>query len=532
MSPEEEDLLARARKREAERDIPGAIEDYGLLLSRTPDDPGLLLERGRLRLLANEDEAARADFENAVKLRPGDAKILYYLAYARAQNDPAAALADYREAAKAEPRDAEGFYYRGLTFLALSEGDKAHADFRAAAEKATDADPRREIYVQKAADTEPFNLGKRIREAPVTWGLMALNVGIMLVFQELLLNPSVENAMRRGALERGAVQSGDVWRLLTACFLHFGLPHLALNVWGGLSICAPVEKALGGVRFLAVYLACGVGASAVSLLGHHVVGAGASGALFGVDGVLLVMLYRQRQMTGSWAVDRRIRRTIWSMAVWFFIGLFANLDNWAHGGGLAFGVLFGALLVPGARPPSRPAWGAAALLWIGVVAASILGLPNPARDRAEAVASLIRERETQGDYAGAERAASEAMGTGLNDRWLRIARAGLRQRQRNWDGAWSDYAELVKATEDVDGLWGLGSLAARDGRHAEALGYYDRALAVEPGSYNVLGNRGLSLAALGRTEEAARSFRRALDLAPSDWAYREMMSEALRDLQR
>ncbi len=530
-----DELLARARRRDLDRDHKGACEDYSTLAEREPGNLDWLLERGRLRMILRDEKGALEDFRAAAAGRPGDAKALYYVAYARAHTSPAEAQADYLAAAKAEPKDAAGFYYRGLTCLALHEARKAHLDFAEAGRVAAEDDPVREMYLEKAAETEPFSIVRKVKAAPATWALVAINVAVMFVFNELLGDPSVEALMKRGAVERYAVRAGEVWRLLTAVFLHIGAVHLIVNAWGGVVLCTPVEKALGTWRFLAAYLACGVAASAVSVVGHHVVAAGSSGALFGIDGILLVLLFRNRPKGRGWVLTRRIRRTLWSMGIWFLVGLAGPFDNWAHAGGLVFGVLLGVLLIPKQGAPFRfkkPAWGAVSLLWLGVILAAIIGFPDAIRRRSKELSQRVTEAEARGDRAAAEQVLTEALGSGLDDTWIRVKRGSLRQLQGNAEGAREDYLAVVNIGQDSGALWGLGFLEAASGRHEKAVTLYDQALGAQPGNPDILVNRATSLAALGRKAEAIQDLKQALASAPADWAYGASTRKHLEDLER
>jgi rhomboid protease GluP len=110
-----------------------------------------------------------------------------------------------------------------------------------------------------------------------------------------------------------------------------------------------VEQAFGGVRFLAMYLIAGfMGSAASYAFGPcNAAGLGASGAIFGIVGVLLVYLYRRRSSTFVVAYMKNLL---------LFIGLnlvfglaVAGIDNFAHMGGLAGGVLLGAGFDAGPR---------------------------------------------------------------------------------------------------------------------------------------------------------------------------------------
>src|SRR5207302_1680044 len=104
-----------------------------------------------------------------------------------------------------------------------------------------------------------------------------------------------------------------------------------------------VEEELGTVRFVLAYLMTGIGASAVSVMGHRAISAGASGAGFGMIGVALMIAYRK---LGSWDAffsDLYVLSILKSAGIWFALGVFVirRMDNWAHGGGFVFGLLGG-----------------------------------------------------------------------------------------------------------------------------------------------------------------------------------------------
>jgi membrane associated rhomboid family serine protease len=98
----------------------------------------------------------------------------------------------------------------------------------------------------------------------------------------------------------GLVTAGEWWRILTSGFLHFGLIHLAFNMLALWILGRDVETVLGRGRFLAVYLISMLGGSAAIMLiyGAGATVAGASGAVFGVMGALVVVLRRLRMPPG------------------------------------------------------------------------------------------------------------------------------------------------------------------------------------------------------------------------------------------
>lgn len=148
---------------------------------------------------------------------------------------------------------------------------------------------------------------------------------------------STDTLLAFGASSRSLVWSGEYWRLFTSMFVHIGVVHLVVNLWFGFSWAAPMEKMLGSARFLLVYLASGLAGSALSVIGHDVVAAGASGALSGLIGATLVAF---RAHLGSWSklwANPPLRRTIITAIIWLVIGPFIRFDSFAHVGGLLAG---------------------------------------------------------------------------------------------------------------------------------------------------------------------------------------------------
>ena len=226
-----------------------------------------------------------------------------------------------------------------------------------------------------------------ISRAPVTASLIGINLA---VFVAMLANGAgfwhSTNTIQLawGANFGPATKDGEWWRLATAMFLHFGILHLALNMWalwdgGGL-----VERLYGMRRFIAIYLISGVVGNLLSLIvrGDYAVSGGASGAIFGVYGALLVSLWRERQQIEPyefrWMFGAAAIFSIATVCLGFMI---TGIDNAAHIGGLITGALTGVVLtrrVTSSSPgPGRSRWLAAASLLVAV-ATMIARVPAPA----------------------------------------------------------------------------------------------------------------------------------------------------------
>jgi membrane associated rhomboid family serine protease len=147
-----------------------------------------------------------------------------------------------------------------------------------------------------------------------------------------------------GASYRPAIHGLGVLRLITSQFVHGGLLHIANNMQGLLFAAICLSPVAQNARLILVYLLCGLGGSIASVWHSVTVSVGASGAIFGLYGILLV-LYALK--------DSRIRAM--GTAVWSSAGIFVALnlvfgfvspstDNAAHVGGLLTGLVLGGAL--------------------------------------------------------------------------------------------------------------------------------------------------------------------------------------------
>ncbi|WP_093831811.1 rhomboid family intramembrane serine protease [Spirosoma endophyticum] len=167
-----------------------------------------------------------------------------------------------------------------------------------------------------------------------------------------LLHPASDDLIRWGANYSPLTLDDQPWRFLSSCFLHIGVIHLVFNMYALLQIGLLLEPILGSRQFVIAYLMAGLAGSVVSLWWHEIVlGAGASGAIFGLYGVFLALL------TTNW-FDVQTRRDLMRNSLIFVgynlvIGLQAGIDNAAHMGGLLAGLLFGYTYYFSALHPSR-----------------------------------------------------------------------------------------------------------------------------------------------------------------------------------
>lgn len=200
--------------------------------------------------------------------------------------------------------------------------------------------------------------------APATVTLVAINVLVYLitVFQGAGIGRPGGSLFENGALMGLLVGDGEWWRLVTAMFLHASVLHIAFNMFALYWLGTVVEEALGTGRFLLVYFASGLAGSAGALVFSSPVAVtvGASGAIFGIMGALLVLEY---MTTGSFA-GQAMGLIVINMVITFTI---PNISVGGHLGGLIGGIAATYVLMR--TRYARPSWiGPGLVAGIGVAA--------------------------------------------------------------------------------------------------------------------------------------------------------------------
>jgi len=210
-------------------------------------------------------------------------------------------------------------------------------------------------------------------QSPATYLLVGINCA---VFVAMVLHgvsagaPTTDQLMHWGADNAGAVLlGGEWWRIVTAMFVHVGIVHLGLNMWCLWNLSLLAEPLMGSVGVLAVYLLTGAAGNLLSTLVNWIyyhnaaggpvfpVGAGASGAVFGIAGALIVLLKSHRLPVPPMELKRLRKSVIYFAALnlvfgfsisigTYVIGSGILIDNMAHVGGFTCGLLFAAPMVP------------------------------------------------------------------------------------------------------------------------------------------------------------------------------------------
>jgi rhomboid protease GluP len=239
------------------------------------------------------------------------------------------------------------------------------------------------------------------KTAPATYVLVGINCAVfvlMLLNHVSGLEPTPDQLMRWGANNAGSVLINEQWwRIITAMFVHVGIIHLATNMWCLWNLGLLAEPLMGSFGVVAAYVLTGAAGNLLSVLwnGRHMAailpqiapgyeasayfppGVGASGAVFGIAGALIVLLKSPRLPVPSQELKRLRKSVIYFAAINLVIGLAISLDvissrtgisidNSAHLGGVLCGLLFAAPMVPRIGNP-RPVFQTRLQVAVGMI---------------------------------------------------------------------------------------------------------------------------------------------------------------------
>ena len=194
----------------------------------------------------------------------------------------------------------------------------------------------------------------------VTQVIVGINV---LVFVAMVLSgvspatPTLQQLVTWGANLAPLSLGSQPWRMLASNYVHIGLIHIFFNMWCLWNLGRLAERIFDRWTYLFVYTASGISGSLASLWWHpQGIGAGASGAIFGLAGALIAVLYLGKLPIAKEALKPTLKSLLSFAAYNLFFGLVPGIDNAAHLGGLAAGLSLGAVLAGSfSEPPESRA---------------------------------------------------------------------------------------------------------------------------------------------------------------------------------
>jgi rhomboid protease GluP len=334
----------------------------------------------------------------------------------------------------------------------------------------------------------------------VTPALITANVAyfvVAIVYGVSPIEPDPRHVLDLGGLYGPLVFEGEWWRILSATFVHIGFLHLFFNMWCLWSLGNAAERMFGNFTFLVIYLLSGIGGCLASLAWRPAgLSAGASGAVFGIAGALVSMLY-----FGHILVPRRVVRDLLS-SLTFFVGfnlllgsLLIGIDNAGHIGGLVVGLLLGAALhrpLPyGNRPWFR-------FLIVPAVVLLFIATAQAALEKSAEDPDLLAENARRLATEGKKQEALEML---------------------------EKAAALAPDSATLKNDLGAAYLEAK--RVDDAVTTFTRATELDPQLFEPQRNLAVALTIAGRKEEAREAFRIARQMQPKDISLYVVSSQLL-----
>ena len=191
-------------------------------------------------------------------------------------------------------------------------------------------------------EKEVYEKRKLKKPSPVSVTLVVVNTIIYLTYY-IIGEPFMES----GQMDSVLVGQGQIYRFVTAMFLHGGIQHLASNMILLYFMGEMVENKTGSFKYGIIYLVSGIMGNVVSYMyeiisGVRYVSVGASGAVYGIIGALIYLVLRKTD-----GLNIQIKRLILMVAYCVYSSFAtAHVDFAAHLGGLLFGFVITALLCP------------------------------------------------------------------------------------------------------------------------------------------------------------------------------------------
>jgi tetratricopeptide (TPR) repeat protein len=366
-----------------------------------------------------------------------------------------------------------------------------------------------------------------------TWALVAACLAVYTL--ELATGAGFDSMTPALAIQLGAnygplTLAGQWWRLLTAMFLHFGVIHLALNMWCVWTLGALAEQLMGHAAFLELYFATGLAGGLLGLAVHpNVVSAGASGAVFGISGGLVTYLWLKKAPIDFAKVKKQLSSLGAFLAYNLFYSLQPGIDLMAHVGGLFAGLAIGVALPRFLEPADAAAIpslirehglrrirlagvGIACVAVLLAGAAAIRLHPNDATAHNNSGAALAENGET--DAAIIEFRAALKLNPNYAEAHYDL---GVVLSQRgDLDGAIAEFRAAVKIKpNNAVAHYNLGVALANKGELDGAIGAFRAAVKINPNYAEAHNNLGVVLSQTGDLDAAVEEFRAALKINPN-----------------
>lgn len=259
-------------------------------------------------------------------------------------------------------------------------------------------------YQRRLMGQHPFEK-YMIKFTPMTYLLLSINL-IIFLFNFAAVSFFDSYLLTNGlALSHFNVVSGDFYRLLTSSFLHVSIDHFLFNIFALYILGKFTESLYGKFRLLIAYCLTGILSSLFSLMFViEGISLGASGAVYGLLGIIIVHLLVHGRINAKLLIQIALIFIIISV----FSQMFANINHFAHIGGLISGVLLGIIYNP-RHFNSKWFFGSFALIIILAVTSYFV---MHSKDSSQPFDDMALEHIEEGQYDDALKIVNEALRSG------------------------------------------------------------------------------------------------------------------------
>ncbi|MBS1956712.1 MAG: rhomboid family intramembrane serine protease [Cyanobacteria bacterium SZAS-4] len=357
--------------------------------------------------------------------------------------------------------------------------------------------------------------------------LIALNVAwffAMVCGSSLksILIPSSQTLLNWGASSASETLAADqFWRLLTCSFVHVGIFHLGINMYVLRDIGREVEAAFGRLNFCIVYLYAAIGGALTSILVNPLlVSAGASGAIFGVFGAMLAIVWRRPSMfpKGYLILHGKIVLCLILYSI-IFSFIDKNADNAAHFGGFIMGFIAGLCALPSAdktRKRHLKQVAATVLLAVPMIGATYLehaSLAHKPEILAETHYRKAVELLQEEKYEDALPLLDRALALNPNNSSAFCDRARAYIELKDYDKAMADADSAIKSSESNKIAHTVrANVLQKLGDYNQAIVELTKVIDLDPKDAMAYNNRAWSEASAGLLDQSVRDCDRSIGI--------------------
>jgi len=344
------------------------------------------------------------------------------------------------------------------------------------------------------------------------------------------IDPKTEQVLRWGADYGPYTLDKQYWRLFTSMFLHFGIIHILANMWCLWSLGRLSERLLGSFTTAGLYLLTGMGASLLSLSWDPMrVSAGASGAIFGIAGALITVLYYGQLNLPKQSVRSLLGYVVRFCLLNLFFGLQARVDNMAHLGGMVTGLLMGLFLARTFNSPAEDrATQCRTIFAVSTLVLLVLFIPVA---KAKAYAVEYGKGQTafdRKDYNAAIEHLQEYVAARPDDAFGHELLGGAFQNTGRFDDAIREYEHGLAINPDSHYIQvNLAGLYLRENKSDKAVALYRKGIPRIQASAHTLYFYGKALKQTGDLDGAEEALRKSVQLDDKQAYVHDLLAEVL-----